>query len=106
MMAIASLFLGNEWARLAGVAVLCFGFGFVKAWNAHPKVDISAVRANAALERDTIWKAKIQEENEAHETRIAAAIEVGEAIGATPTLEPERLRLCASDPHCRDQKRR
>lgn len=106
MMGIASLLLGNEWARLAGVAVLCFGFGWVRGFDAVPKVDVAEVQRVAMESRDNEWKLRLEEENNAAEQRIAEAIAAGQAEPAVPADRVERLRKCRSDASCRDRESR
>ncbi len=101
---IASFVLGNEWTRLAAIAVLCFGFGWVKGWGAVPRVDVAQVQRVAAEARDNEWKARLADEERAHESRIEAAIEVGKSIAATPGDAAERMRVCKSDASCRERK--
>jgi hypothetical protein len=98
----ASLFLGNEWARLAGVALLCLAFGFVKGFNAVPKVDIAALERNASAARDAEWTRKITEQEREHEREMAAA---REARDATPIIaaDADLAKLCNASADCRDK---
>jgi hypothetical protein len=104
MMAFASLFLGNEWARLAGVAVICFGVGWVRGFDAVPKVDVPEVQRVAMESRDNEWKLRLAEESAVHETRIAAALEAAQAEPPVSAVPAERLRQCQSSTSCRDRK--
>lgn len=105
-MPFAMMLLANPWARLVAVGVFCFGLGFVKAWNSFPRIDIAAIERNAISGRDAYWQARLNEETAAHEARISEALEVGQAIAATPVDQPERLRLCRADANCRGKNSR
>jgi hypothetical protein len=99
---VASLLLGNEWARLAAVAVLCLGFGFVRGWAAHPKIDIAALERNASAARDADWTQKITQQEREHEREMAAA---REARDSTPIIaaDADLAKLCNADAACRDK---
>lgn len=113
MMAFLPLILGTEKGRMLaiiGAALLAcpviWGWGFVHAWNNFPRVDVKAIEANAISGRDGYWQQKLAEEAAHHDLQIAAALEAGQAVSVTPVAEPERLRECSRDAHCRDKDRR
>jgi hypothetical protein len=54
--------------------------------------------------RDLYWIAKLNEENEIHEKRIAEANRTDEPD--LPADRAERVRVCASSPTCRSAKNR
>jgi hypothetical protein len=101
MIGIASLFLGNEWARLGMVAVFCFGFGWVKAWNAFPRVDVAAIERNAIAGRDGEWERKLAEANQHHDQLIAAALEAAQGISVA--ADADLVSLCNKSADCRDK---
>jgi hypothetical protein len=104
MMAFASLFLGNEWARLAGVAVICFGVGWVRGFDAVPRPDIPAIVANAEAARDAAWQTKLTEANKLHDKKLNEAIEAGASVPAIAS-DDELAGLCRKSPTCRDKSR-
>jgi len=101
---VLSLLWGNPWMRLIGVGALAFGFGWVKGWNAYPRVDIAAIERNAMLGRDAEWQTKLLEEGKIHDQRVAEAYEAGKAVTALPADHAERVRVCSADAACRDRK--
>lgn len=106
MMGIISILLGNPWARLIAVAVFCFGFGFVKGFDAVPRVDVAALERNTISARDAFWQQRLNEETASHEERIASALEAGQTIAAVPDVLPDRVQLCGGDTSCREHKDR
>lgn len=106
MIAVASLLLGNQWARLAIAVTFAIGFGFIKGFQAVPKVDIAAIERNAISGRDAEWERKLAEANQHHDQLIAAALEAAQNEPAVSADRAGRVQLCASDARCRDKDRR
>lgn len=93
---------GNPWSRLVIVAVLAGGFGWVKGFNAVPRVDITAVERNAIAGRDAEWSRKLADLEEQSRLAIDAAIEVRDHTVLAP--DADLLQLCAKSTACRDRK--
>lgn len=101
-MPVLSLLWGNQWTRLAIVAVLCFGTGWVRGFDAVPRPDIAAITKNAQDGRDAEWTRKLAQKERDHETELAAAIAERDS---TPVLAADMdvERLCQSSAQCRDK---
>ena len=97
---VASFVLGNEWARLAAIAVLCFGFGWVKGWGAYPRTDVAAI----IRDRDNAWESKLKAQELDSEQKITAALE---AAASVPTIADDAalVRMCNDSASCRDKSR-
>src|SRR5687768_5964534 len=101
MMAAASLLLGNEWARLAIAVTFAIGFGFIKGFNAVPRVDVAAIERNAIAGRDAEWERKLAEANQHHDQLIAAALEAAQGISVA--ADADLVSLCNKSADCRDK---
>jgi hypothetical protein len=100
LLTIASALWGNQWTRLAAVAILASGFGWVKGWNAYPRVDVAAITRNAEAGRDAVWSRKLAETEEKSRLEIDAAIEAASHASVDGSLD-ELCRKSAST--CRDR---
>lgn len=90
---------GNPLSRLIIIGVAAFGFGFLKGFQAVPRVDVAAIERNAIAGRDAEWERKLAEANEHHEQRIAEALEAAQNV----TLDDDIGKLCDTSATCRDK---
>ena len=102
LLTIASALWGNPWSRLIAVAILAFGFGWVKGFGAVPRVDVAAVTRNAEAGRDAEWTRKLAQLERESQDALAAAIA---ARDATDPADADVGRLCDADAACRDKSR-
>lgn len=103
---ILAVLWGNPLSRLIIIGVAAFAFGWLKGFNAVPRVDIAALERNTIAARDAYWERQLAEANKAHDEKLAAALEDARAVPDTPAVPAERVRLCSGDRACRDNKGR
>jgi len=97
---------GNPLSRLIIIGVAAFGFGFLKGFQAVPRVDVAAIERNAISGRDAYWQQQINEANEHHEQRIAEALEAAQSEPVASADRAERMQQCRTDSACRERENR
>ena len=93
---------GNQWTRLAAVALFAAAFGFYKGFEAVPRVDVQAVVRNAEAGRDAEWSRKLEVLERQSREAVDAAIEARDHVS-----DPDNATvasLCDADRDCTDYR--
>ena len=91
---------GNQWTRLIAVAIIAGGFGWLKGWNAYPRVDVAAVVRNAEAGRDAEWSRKLAATEEKARADVDAAIAERDTASSAPVGDASVASLCQHDRDC------
>ena len=105
-LSILSFLWSNPIARLVIVGGLAFGAGWVRGWEAYPRVDVAAITRNAEAGRDAEWSRKLAEQERIAQAAVDAAIAERDATPPAPVTDAELSELCRKPTSaCRDKGR-